>query len=474
MSASASILHAAAPHRSITRREGHRLARSLFRVHERIMSRPTLRLLEKLQASQWWPRERFAAYQSDRLRELLQHSIDHCPFYKARRSRFTPGSEIAELPLLTRSMLRQSHEEMRSRHDALPLIGHTHGTADEGVRFYWDRMRQARDKAHRLRGHAWHGFEIGDRELHLWPIDPPASTGAAIKQALRHARDRITGDRQIDILDSPSMGLAVLQREWSAFKPARVTAYPSVLAEILKVGLCPSPVVRTAFLTGEVTFGWQRQLIERALGAPIIQNYGLQEVGPIAFECREGSWHTCAESVIVEFIRDGRTALPGELAEVVVTGLQSRVMPMIRYCTGDIVRVAAPRNCPCGRGLPVMPPILGRAGDFVLGSNGRWIGPDEVTECVGRWIEPGTFQFSQSATGDLAIGITAGAHMTSESRSGLEISVRELIGGTPNLQIVPINSPSRTRFGKCRYVQSARTTGGLACTHGSEVVCAEI
>jgi phenylacetate-CoA ligase len=431
------------------------------------MSRPTLELSSRLDDSQWWPVEQHRARQLAKLNTLLNHATSHCPFYATQLSGFCVLERLAELrrlPLLTREMLRTRCDAMRSSEHFQPLVGHTHGTADEPVRFYWDRTRQAWDKAHRLRGHSWHGFGIGDRELHFWPIDPPRSVRGRLQQGLRTVRDRLTGELQLDMMKLPLARHDLIKEwgsEWRRFDPVRVSAYPSAFSELLRNSSIPShrSSLQSVFLTGEVTFSWQRRLIEEALGGVIVQSYGLQEVGPIAFECERGNWHTCAESVIVEIIRGGRPARIGELGEIVVTGLQSEVMPMIRYCTGDIVRAEAARGCPCGRGLPVMPAVLGRAGDFLEDADGRWISPQTTISCLGGIVPEGTFRVLQDERDDITVQLSEWAGV---ERSRVESAIRGLLGSTFRCHIQQVSSLSRTRFGKLRYVQSARTIGGLA------------
>jgi phenylacetate-CoA ligase len=79
-----------------------------------------------------------------------------------------------------------------------------------------------------------------------------------------------------------------------------------------------------------------------------------------------------AESYIVEILRDGRPARDGEVGEVVITDLNNRCVPLIRYQLGDLA-VASTRSCPCGRGLPMLERVIGRAQAVVLGTNGRYV-----------------------------------------------------------------------------------------------------
>jgi phenylacetate-CoA ligase len=78
------------------------------------------------------------------------------------------------------------------------------------------------------------------------------------------------------------------------------------------------------------------------------------------------------ESYIVEVLKDGQPAAPGEMGEVVVTDLNNLCMPFIRYRIGDLaVAVDPDRPCACGRGLPRLGRIEGRVQSMILGADGH-------------------------------------------------------------------------------------------------------
>lgn len=80
---------------------------------------------------------------------------------------------------------------------------------------------------------------------------------------------------------------------------------------------------------------------------------GMSELGYLGFECPAGQQHMNVKDYHLEFIRDGKPAEPGELAELVVTTLGDRLSPHIRYATGDLYRVSA-EQCACDNSAPVV------------------------------------------------------------------------------------------------------------------------
>ncbi len=112
-------------------------------------------------------------------------------------------------------------------------------------------------------------------------------------------------------------------------------------------------------------------------------------------ECREnpGGFHLLEDECLVEVL-DPKTlepAAPGEEGELVVTNLGRVGSPLVRYRTGDRVRVAA-QACPCGRPWRRLEGgVLGRTDDliFIRGNN---VYPSMIEAVVRRFPEIQEFQ----------------------------------------------------------------------------------
>ena len=81
----------------------------------------------------------------------------------------------------------------------------------------------------------------------------------------------------------------------------------------------------------------------------------------MASVCPEGGrYHIHCENVLVEILDDaGKVCAPGTVGHLIVTSLNNRIMPLIRYDTGDLAE-AVDGPCPCGRTLPAFQRIHGR------------------------------------------------------------------------------------------------------------------
>ena len=113
-----------------------------------------------------------------------------------------------------------------------------------------------------------------------------------------------------------------------------------------------------------------RASLERALGCPAYDIYGLSEIiGPgVAGECevRDGL-HVQDDHFLPEVIDPATEQVvgPGREGELVLTTLTKRALPLVRYRTGDITTLTdAP--CPCGRTSMRMARVRGRSDDMLV------------------------------------------------------------------------------------------------------------
>ena len=138
-----------------------------------------------------------------------------------------------------------------------------------------------------------------------------------------------------------------------------VTSPPAaaqLLHHLFRAGMNPNALsLRTLILVGESPDEELRARIEERLHVKTWVHYGLSDVpGPaLAFECRERSGLHVSEDHFFPEVVDPETGSPvaeGEAGELVLTTLTTRAFPLIRFRTGDRVRMV-PGPCACGRTL---------------------------------------------------------------------------------------------------------------------------
>lgn len=113
-----------------------------------------------------------------------------------------------------------------------------------------------------------------------------------------------------------------------------------------------------------------RKEIEERLGIKAMEAFGLTELGGpgASFDCEaQDGLHINEDHFLAEIV-DPATLEPlpiGEQGELVLTSLQRRAMPMLRYRTKDITKLRR-ETCSCGRTLIKMNKITGRSDDMLI------------------------------------------------------------------------------------------------------------
>jgi len=160
------------------------------------------------------------------------------------------------------------------------------------------------------------------------------------------------------------------------FKSTVLTCTPSYslyMAEEAKtMGMDPKKTtIRIGILGAEPWTEGMRKKIEEEWDMIALDIYGLSEIiGPgVAMECEgKDGLHIWADHFLPEVINPdtGETLEEGEEGELVLTTLTKEALPMIRYRTGDIVKINY-SECPyCKRTMPRISKIKGRIDDMLI------------------------------------------------------------------------------------------------------------
>lgn len=120
----------------------------------------------------------------------------------------------------------------------------------------------------------------------------------------------------------------------------------------LSKGYDPHDVgLKTLLYVGETCSRAKLRKIVRLWDINMVTAYGATETNSLSLPCEHGKQHLTEDRYYFEVVHPstGHPATAGERGELVLTTLIAEAMPLIRYRTGDIVRVD---NDPCSCGLP--------------------------------------------------------------------------------------------------------------------------
>jgi phenylacetate-CoA ligase len=307
----------------------------------------------------------------------LKHAHDQSRFHRERWGDRRPWearellSALAELPTTSKADVQSWYSDMLSTRSMGRLtIKTTGGSTGQTVTVAKNRAATAAEMAARWLGHGWFGVRIGDRGARFW------GNPTTLKRKLRFAAADLAMNRiRFSAFAFDDHDLLRYWDKCLRFQPRYLYGYVSMLEAfgrfVLKAGYDGKRLnLNLIITTSEVLSGPQRDVLQRAFGAPVQNEYGCGEVGPIAYECERGQLHVMTENLVVEIVsKSGRAASPGEPGDIVLTDLNNLAMPLIRYRVGDVGVWGAP--CECGRGFTVLQGVWGREFDFVQTPDGK-------------------------------------------------------------------------------------------------------
>jgi phenylacetate-CoA ligase len=345
-------------------------------------------------------RDALVTHQIDRLRELLRVILPANRFYAQKLAGVDPKqiqtlADFSRLPFTTKAELSadQSVHPPYGQVLTYPLSRYvrycqTTGTTGQPLRWLdtrdsWDWLLECWEQIYQIIG-----VTAEDRLFFAFSFGPFLGFWTAFDAAMR-----------LGCLCLPGGGMSSAARlrfilDNQATVVLCTPTYALHLAEVAiqqKIDLKASPV-KKLIVAGEPggSIPATRARIESAWGARVFDHHGLTEVGPAAVECLENpvGMHIFESEYVAEVIdpSNARPVEAGTIGELVLTNLGRWGSPVLRYRTGDLVKVD-PNPCPCGRALVRLEGgILGRTDDMIH-IRGNNLYPSALEAVIRRFPE---------------------------------------------------------------------------------------
>jgi phenylacetate-CoA ligase len=355
-------------------------------------------------------RKELESLQRAKLRRLLEEILPRNPFYQNKLARLSVDSQLCDLPFTTRDELQrdQAAHPPYGTNLSYPLsrysrLHQTSGSTGQTLRIL-DRVEDW----------AWWKYCWGiifraagvgpdDRLAFPFSFGPFVGFWAAFE-----------GASALGNLCLAAGGMSTKAR-LQYFMENAVTVLcctPTYALRMVEVaeqeGLnIASGAVRALIVAGEPggNIPSIRNKIETAWGARVFDHAGMTEIGPHSFECAEspGSLHVLETEFISEVI-DPLTLAPateGQNGELVLTNLGRWGSPLLRYRTGDLVKLAHGK-CVCGRSFVRLEGgLLGRIDDMVT-IRGNNVFPSAIESIVREFPSIAEYRIRVRQNGILA------------------------------------------------------------------------
>ncbi|HET7008080.1 MAG TPA: hypothetical protein VFK65_21445 [Candidatus Binatia bacterium] len=399
-----------------------------------------------------------AEWQDRRLRELVRLAATRVPYYRSRWADLDWRAvrcavDLENLPRLNKQTLRQNESSFLVEGVAPKSLWRekTSGSTGTSLTIYWPKA---------MLPQWWALTEVAIRN--------PAGVGQEMPRAMFGGRSVVAGDRttppywrynrrwrQLYFSTyhlSPATAadyVAALRR----YQPQWLTGYGSAIALLaecaLEAGTEPVPM-RAVIVSGDTLLPGMRRSIEKFFDCKCFDSYGQCEAVSMAMECRAGRLHVVPAAGIWEILReDGSRCRPGEVGEIVATGLLNDVMPLIRYRLGDYAAWAEEQRCSCSNPHPIVTHLEGRLDDYLVGVDGRHFG--RLSTAMKQSPAIHSAQLAQDRPGHAYLLVRPGSGYHRRDAVAVRADIIDRIGRF-ELDIVELAEIPKTAQGKFRLV----------------------
>ncbi|MBN2056509.1 phenylacetate--CoA ligase family protein [bacterium] len=390
-------------------------------------------------------------FESERIRRRRIHArlaavlaaAGRIPFYRERFGGNLAPEDFIRLPVLERRGIGDLNRSVRSLHSLATrfLADRSSGSTGLPAEFLFDHTHQAGRFAARTRYLTQNGWSPLKRTAWILPLPENTPDGKLMRDR------RLLGSRFLSIFTPPATQLQWLREFTPRFLYTLPSNFESLARELQRRGDRLTGL-ELAFSGGEVLEPAQRHLVRETMGVEIRDNYGSTE-GFCAWQCPHGAYHINAEHMLVEVLDErGRPQPPGRIGRIVITTLENRLMPLIRYAIGDLGALAEPGICPCGRTLPLLHSVLGRSINMFRLENGRRVSPWELVVKLKYLPDIVQFQIVQKTTQRYVFRFRADDGFDERGRNSVRNVFRELLGAGVEVSFEPAAVIERSASGK--------------------------
>jgi phenylacetate-CoA ligase len=401
---------------------------------------------------------------------LVVYARTRCPYYGET---IAPGAAFKDIPLVNKEIVRNRLEDLVA--DGVPqdrrVEKRTSGSTGQPLFVYRDRsqgpLEEGSGQRFLLRLH-----DVPQGATRVWisthPDPSPPDLFARfprITHAMALARHRMRrADPPTHTVSTLSLTSRRLGRElriWTSFRSwwlyGHASAIGRVADEIETLGLSLPRRPELVITTSDDLTALAEERLVRVFDCPVHSWYGSHEMNGYAAGTLPGTRRYAFNPFLVyPEVTDeaGRPLPPGEEGLLVLTDLNNLVMPLIRYVTGDLGRMAD--DAPAGS-FPVVDGLVGRASDAIRLPDGRRLTAVTFGQALfggegpAEWVR--AFQCEEVAPGELEMRVVWARQPPESVRSRVLRAFQSAAGPGAAMRLRDVEILERLPSGKAWVVR---------------------
>ncbi len=313
----------------------------------------------------------YEAFLNVKKAEIVNYHLKHNSFYQSKVNGDYKNWD--SLPVLKKTDYQIPLQERLSKDfsEKSVYLNKTSGSSGNPIRFAKDRYCHAITWAYHMERFGWFGIDF-NTSLQARYYGIPLDT---IENKTVQLKDFLANRHRFSILDLSEKALDEMLEVYKKKPFDYINGYTSSIVlfakylrgkNIVLKGVCPS--LKVCIVTSEMLFEDDKNLLEKQLGVPVVNEYGCSEVGVIAFTNPEGEWEVDSKTLFMEILDENDNPLPlGKEGRIVITSLHNKAHPFIRYEIGDYGALSEKSTSK----KPILKKLLGRTNDFAILPSGK-------------------------------------------------------------------------------------------------------
>lgn len=387
---------------------------------------------------------------SSLLNKTLKYVKDYIPYYNN-----TEFNYIYTFPIITKDILRDKKNDFINNDFQMYMLeANTGGTSGTPLTFYLHKgISRAKEKAHFDWYWGQFGYKQDDKILML--------RGAPLKNNALY--EYLAIDNKLSVscygLNKSNIGFVLEQIE--KFKPKFIYGYPSAVKIFTKLvdGSHVNSLknIKAIFLGSEYLSYFDRSFFENYYQTRVVNWYGHSERLIHAGNCPyNDEYHIYPFYGYAELIDENNNIIEeaNKIGKIIATGFDNKVMPLIRYDTGDLAEYSETTNCKCGFKGRSFKKIYGREQDYIYLN-------DDTTISVTAFIFGQHFnefskilelQLVQNYLDVLDVNIVPNGIFDKKDIDSLKKQMSDSIQGKLKININLVGNIEKTKMGKHRIL----------------------
>ena len=305
------------------------------------------------------------SHQEKQLKNQLLYAQKHISKYKGIKINLNKKTDeiIKSFPILTKDDLRSNPKSLQINNNQ--HVSRIYSSGSTGVSTWVSMNKLDLMSIQSLSIHLWElcGYKLGN---------PILQTGISPKRSrLKKMKDLFFGVQYVSAFTLSTDDLKKICSRLSKNNKYTLVGYPSSL-NIIAEYIIENNInlkLKTVIGLGDKLFDHYKKNIQKAFGCKIHETYGSSEGFQIGFQADLDYMYLYTPQVYLELLDDNNNPVKeGEIGNVVVTRLENKHMPLIRYKLGDLAIMLPKDKYPPNRkfNFPLIEKVIGRNTDVVI------------------------------------------------------------------------------------------------------------